>query len=42
MLSILIFFVLGAALGAIGLLLLAYWEQPRPNKSHFVHWHRRH
>jgi hypothetical protein len=41
MLSILIFFILGIALGACGLRLLAHWEHTRLDKQQFGHSHRR-
>jgi hypothetical protein len=42
MLSIIIFFILGVALGAIGLGLLAYWEPTHLDKPRLGHSHRRH
>ena len=42
MLSLIIFFVLGVALGAIGLRLLAHWEHAHRDKPHFGHSHWRH
>jgi hypothetical protein len=42
MLSLIIFFMLGVALGAIGLRLLAHWEQAHPDKPHLGHSYRRH
>jgi hypothetical protein len=42
MLSILIFFFLGVALGAIGLRLLAHWEHTQLDKRRFGPSHRRH
>ena len=42
MLSILIFFILGVALGAVGLRLLAHWEHTHLDKRQFGHSHRRH
>jgi hypothetical protein len=42
MLSIMIFFILGMALGAIGLRLLAHWEDAHLDKPRFGHSHRRH
>ena len=42
MLSLIIFFILGIALGAVGLRLLAHWEHSHPDRPHFDHSYRRH
>ena len=42
MLPLIIFFVLGVALGTIGLRLLAHWEHTRLDKPHLGDSHRRH
>ena len=42
MLSLIIFFIVGLALGMIGLRLLAHWEHVRLDKPHFGDSHRRH
>jgi hypothetical protein len=42
MLSILIFFILGMALGALGLRLLAHWNQGHVHTPGLGHSHRRH
>lgn len=41
MLLIIIFFILGVALGAIGLRLLAHWSEAQQGKPNLGHWHRR-
>jgi hypothetical protein len=42
MLPLIIFFIVGLALGMIGLRLLAYWERARLDKPHFGDSSRRH
>jgi hypothetical protein len=42
MLPLIIFFVLGLALGAVGLRLLTHWEHIQLDKPHFGNSHRRH
>ena len=42
MLPILIFFILGIAIGAVGLWLLAHWEHTQLDKQQLGHSHRRH
>jgi hypothetical protein len=42
MLMIIIFFILGVALGTIGLRLLAHWEHTHLSKPRFGHSHHRH
>jgi hypothetical protein len=42
MLPLIIFFILGVALGTIGLRLLAHWEHTRLDKPHLGDSHRRH
>ena len=42
MLALIIFFILGLALGTIGLRLLAHWDHSHPNKTHFGNSHRHH
>jgi hypothetical protein len=42
MITIIVFFILGAALGLVGLRLLAHWEHRPLVKPHVGWLHRRH